>query len=116
MIGRFFYCSQIAQDCITIEMQWQGEKQVGLLHVPPDVLEMLEETDYSGIRTGETLLLPLSLGLGVVLAALTLVDLRIGGDRTAWLTEWGPLEEIEPADQASPSHAPEDHDRSKYDG
>lgn len=64
MIGIFNYSPDIDPECITLEMQWQGDYQIGVLHIPVIVLELLEYTDYASIRTGETLTLPLSLGCG----------------------------------------------------
>jgi hypothetical protein len=115
MIARFFYSSAFTPGSIFLEMQWHGERQMGVLHVPLDVLGLLEGTDYASIKTGETLAFPLSLGLGVALAALTFFDLIIGGDKTVWLDEWGALETLPLEDQASDSHAHDGLNVPKFD-
>jgi hypothetical protein len=115
MIARFAYSPIPSGDCISLEMLWRDERQLGTLHIPTNVLEMLEGTDYEHIHAGETLSLPLALGLGVVLAALTLVDLQLGGDRTAWLDEWGPLETVSSEGENSPSQADPMRSTPKFD-
>ena len=59
-------------------------------------------TDYGLIRTGETLALPIALGLGVILASLTFTDFYLSGDQTAWSEQWGPLETLEPGTEGFP--------------
>ena len=102
MIGRFFYAERKLSGCIVVEMEWKGESAQGVMHIPEHVSKMTEGTDYGLIRTGETLALPIALGLGVILASLTFTDFYLSGDQTAWSEQWGPLETLEPGTEGFP--------------
>ncbi len=91
MLGHFVYSKDPVDDCMLIEMQWRNDDRIGVLHVPPSVTNLVEGSDYEHIQTGESLALPIALGLGVILAGLTDVDLVLTGDRTAWKSSWGSL-------------------------
>lgn len=91
MLGQFFYARQLIDGCMQIEMRWVDRGAVGVLHVPPTVSELTRGTDYEFIKSGESLALPIALGLGLILAGLTDAHLVLGGDRTAWKESWGTL-------------------------
>ena len=74
-----------------IEMQWKDRGAIGVLHVPPAVSSLTKGTDYEYIRSGESLALPIALGLGLILAGLTDAHLVLSGDKTAWKESWGAL-------------------------
>jgi hypothetical protein len=74
-----------------IEMRWEDRGAAGVLHIPTSVSNLIRGTDYEYIRSGESLALPIALGLSLILAGLTNTSLVLSGDRTAWKDEWGAL-------------------------
>jgi hypothetical protein len=74
-----------------VEMQWQDRGAIGVLHVPEAVSNLTKGTDYEFIRSGESLALPIALGLGMILAGLSGADFVLSGDKTAWKEHWGAL-------------------------
>lgn len=74
-----------------IEMQLMKDEPMGVLHVPPSVSQLLAGSAYEDVRSGESLALPIALGLGIILGALTDTDFVLTGDRNAWKTSWGGL-------------------------
>jgi hypothetical protein len=91
VLGHFVYSDHPADDCMLIEMRWRSDDPIGVLHVPPSVTHLIEGSNYEQIQSGESLALPIALGLGVILAGLTNTDLVLSGDTTAWKTSWGSL-------------------------
>ena len=74
-----------------IEMQWRDRGAVGVLHIPSAVSKITAGTDYEHIKSGESLALPVALGLGIILAGLADAHLLLSGDKTAWKDNWGAL-------------------------
>jgi hypothetical protein len=74
-----------------IEMQWEGDTPIGVLCIPASISNLLIGSDFEHIRSGESLALPISLGLCLILSALTNSHLVLSGDRTAWKENWGAL-------------------------
>ncbi|WP_157959573.1 hypothetical protein [Devosia submarina] len=72
-------------------MQWKDRGAIGVLHVPESVSNLTKGTDYEFIKSGESLALPIALGLGLILAGLSDADLVLSGDKTAWKENWGAL-------------------------
>lgn len=85
------YSPQIPDGCMVVEMKWADQGPVGVLHVPKSVSDIVVNTDYESIKSGETLALLIALGLGVILAGLADTDLFLSGDKTAWKESWGAL-------------------------
>jgi hypothetical protein len=91
MLGHFVYSNQPSDTCMVIEMHLKKGEPIGVLHVPPLVSQLLEGSAYEDARSGESLALPIALGLGIILSALTDTDFVLTGDRSAWKTTWGGL-------------------------
>lgn len=89
MYARWAQC-----ECVAIEMQWMKRGAVGILHIPDTVARLTSGTDYGRIKDGESLILPIALGYGVILSTLTHVDLLLTGDKTAWEPSWGALMDV----------------------
>lgn len=93
MIGHFTYAETDPDWAVAVSMSWRDDGQpVGRLHIPDQVLALTQGTDYESIRSGEVFVLPIALGLGVMLAALTHSALCLSGDETVWPREWGRLQ------------------------
>jgi hypothetical protein len=72
-------------------MQWQDRGAMGALHIPPHVSDLLAGTEFEHIKNGESMLLPIALGVGVIFAAMTDTSLVLSGEKSAWKDSWGAL-------------------------
>jgi hypothetical protein len=72
---------------------------VGVIHIPLAVSTLLEGSDYEHIRSGESLVLPIALGLSLILAGLSDSYLVLSGEKTAWNENWGALLDLPPSVQ-----------------
>lgn len=91
MLGQFFYSPLVLDGCVVIEMRWEDRGAKGVLHIPPRVSEITAGTDYEHIRSGESLIIPIALGVGIIFAGLADTPLVLSGDRSAWKETWGLL-------------------------
>jgi hypothetical protein len=79
-----------------VELRWEAGLPVGVLHIAPAVSKLLKGSDYEHIRSGESLALPIALGLSLILAGLTESHLVLSGERTVWNANWGALLDLPP--------------------
>lgn len=94
MIGEFRFASSPASQAIAIRMVWVDDEPMATIHLPDSVLRLAEELDLMILQDTEPLRLPVLLGYGVSVAALTGHVLRLTGDESAWQREWGPLQHV----------------------
>ena len=102
VIGTFAYAAKRLRGCIVLDLQWRGNRAEGTIHIPDAVAAQIQDTEYAQFESGQSFLLPIGLGLGVTLAALTSVDFCICGDTTAWREEWGNFEYLTPGAEEFP--------------
>lgn len=91
MIAQFRFAQPPPIEAISIVMSWQENRAVGVVYLPDAVRELAEMSDYIVVGTDHTMQLPLALGYGVTIAALTGQPLYISGDASAWHADWGAL-------------------------
>lgn len=90
MIGRFKYVEAAPPGCVQVDMIVAADgTSCGTVHMPHVVRSDLVASwgDYAG----ESLLLPVALGLAVIVSATTGLDMVLVGDHEAWDPDWGHL-------------------------
>jgi hypothetical protein len=91
MLGQFLYSPQILDECVVIEMRWEDRGAIGALHIPPRVSELVAGSELEHIKSGESMMMPIALGIGIIFAALAETTLVLSGERSAWKESWGAL-------------------------
>jgi hypothetical protein len=76
---------------MVVELQGTVGSALGVLHIPDVISDQLIGSEYENIKSGERLVLPIALGLGLILAGLTDTDFILSGDRSVWKETWGTL-------------------------
>ena len=76
---------------MVIEMRWNDRGAIGVLHIPSNVSDLTEGTEFESVQSGEALTLAIALGLGVIFAGLAGTHLVLSGEKTAWQESWGSL-------------------------
>lgn len=94
MLGHFLYSPVSVEGCINIVMEWTDRGAIGVLHFPSTVQEITAGTEFAEIRSGESLRLPIALGIGVIFGGLADIHLILSGERSAWKDNWGRLLDV----------------------
>ena len=94
MIGQFRFVNSPTAETIAIRMLWVDGEPMATIHLPDTVRQLARTSDFEVLTGDEPLRLPVILGYGVSIAALTGHALRLTGDESAWRQEWGSLQRM----------------------